>query len=51
MDKNLEMLAFEQRGVNREGVREFVQLNPIVFDSNDEILQKVKEKIKKFETA
>ncbi len=46
MDKKLEILAFEQREVKREGVRQFIQLNPIQFDSDNEILPEIESTLR-----
>ncbi len=44
-ERDIEVLAFCEKGVDREGVRQYLHLNPIKFVNNDEVLSKLREKL------
>lgn len=44
-DRRIEVAVYAQKGIKREGLREQLHLNPIEFDSEDEVLSDFKARI------
>ncbi len=51
LGRNIEVLAFCEKGVGREGLREYLHLNPIEFERSDQVLSKLKEKLSSLDSV
>ena len=45
LDRNIEVIAFCEKGVDREGVRQYLHLNPIEFEESLEVLSQLRTKL------
>ncbi len=50
LQKKLNVACFIQEKIEKEGVREYLHLNPIIFSSDDEVLSKLQEQLPKWES-